>query len=206
MGWIFAELYTLFPIFPGESEIDQLFKLWKILGTPSYMDWPEGYILAENRGLEFPLYEKQDLKNILKYASDDAIDWIEMMLNYNPKMRPSVSQILMHPFFEESQFHFNQPKINVDDDTFDWLKIGDNGIQISKNQKFTGIPKIMKPVYSIFKQNKDILDEKIESEDKRFNQIIHDNNDFKQNSETNDHNSINSNAYPDSALLAHETK
>lgn len=30
-----AELYTLRPLFPGSSEIDQLFKICAVLGTPS---------------------------------------------------------------------------------------------------------------------------------------------------------------------------
>jgi hypothetical protein len=30
-----AELYTLRPLFPGSSEIDEIFKICSILGTPS---------------------------------------------------------------------------------------------------------------------------------------------------------------------------
>ena len=35
MGCIMAELYTLRPLFPGSSEVDEIFKICKILGTPS---------------------------------------------------------------------------------------------------------------------------------------------------------------------------
>ena len=35
LGTIMAELYTLRPLFPGSSEIDQLFKICSVLGTPS---------------------------------------------------------------------------------------------------------------------------------------------------------------------------
>ena len=35
LGCIMAELYTLRPLFPGSSEIDKLFKICTILGTPS---------------------------------------------------------------------------------------------------------------------------------------------------------------------------
>ena len=34
VGCIMAEMYTLRPLFPGSSEIDQIFKLCSILGTP----------------------------------------------------------------------------------------------------------------------------------------------------------------------------
>jgi len=34
MGCIMAELYTFRPLFPGSSEVDQLFKICSVLGTP----------------------------------------------------------------------------------------------------------------------------------------------------------------------------
>jgi len=35
MGCIMAELYRLQPLFPGLSEIDQLYKVTCVLGTPT---------------------------------------------------------------------------------------------------------------------------------------------------------------------------
>lgn len=35
VGCIMAELYTLRPLFPGSSEIDEIFKICSVLGTPS---------------------------------------------------------------------------------------------------------------------------------------------------------------------------
>lgn len=35
MGCIMAELYTFRPIFPGSSELDQLYKICAVLGTPT---------------------------------------------------------------------------------------------------------------------------------------------------------------------------
>ena len=40
---IMAELYLLRPLFPGNSEIDQMFKICSVLGTPTQLEWPEGY-------------------------------------------------------------------------------------------------------------------------------------------------------------------
>lgn len=34
VGCIMAELYTLQPLFPGRSEIDQIFRVTSVLGTP----------------------------------------------------------------------------------------------------------------------------------------------------------------------------
>lgn len=35
VGCIMAELYTLRPLFPGSSEVDEIFKICAVLGTPS---------------------------------------------------------------------------------------------------------------------------------------------------------------------------
>jgi len=41
-----AELFRLWPLFPGASERDQIVKICAVLGTPSKEEWPEGYKLA----------------------------------------------------------------------------------------------------------------------------------------------------------------
>ena len=42
VGCIMAELYTFRPLFPGNSEIDEIFKICSVLGTPDKREWPEG--------------------------------------------------------------------------------------------------------------------------------------------------------------------
>ena len=44
-----AELYLGHPLFPGSSELDQIDKVFQILGTPKKDQWREGYRLAEKR-------------------------------------------------------------------------------------------------------------------------------------------------------------
>ena len=81
--------------------------------------------------------KNKDLKSFLGHASDKAVDWIESMLKYNPKSRPTIVEILDHPFFNDQPDKiFASPKI-FDEDAFDSLKIGKDGIKISKNQKFS---------------------------------------------------------------------
>ena len=41
LGCIFYEMLTNQPLFAGDSEIDQLFKIFHILGTPNTTIWPE---------------------------------------------------------------------------------------------------------------------------------------------------------------------
>jgi serine/threonine protein kinase len=40
IGCIFVEMINHRPLFPGDSEIDQLFKIFRTLGTPTEATWP----------------------------------------------------------------------------------------------------------------------------------------------------------------------
>lgn len=45
IGCIFAEMVTNTPLFQGDSEIQQLFKIFEILGTPNDDNWPGAKLL-----------------------------------------------------------------------------------------------------------------------------------------------------------------
>ncbi len=46
-GCIFAEMAQRRPLFMGDSEIDQIFKIFKVLGTPNEQNWPEALKLPD---------------------------------------------------------------------------------------------------------------------------------------------------------------
>ena len=46
-GCIFAEMAQKKPLFMGDSEIDQIFKILKVLGTPNESNWPEALKLSD---------------------------------------------------------------------------------------------------------------------------------------------------------------
>ena len=75
-----AELYLLRPLFPGSSEIDQLDRIFKILGTPKRDQWREGYKLAEKRDIKFNEHIKKNLQKHLPDISDPAYECIKLML------------------------------------------------------------------------------------------------------------------------------
>jgi len=39
VGCMFSEIFTGLPLFPGQSEVGQLFKIFRIKGTPSSEHW-----------------------------------------------------------------------------------------------------------------------------------------------------------------------
>ncbi|KAF3784850.1 Cyclin-dependent kinase F-4 [Nymphaea thermarum] len=55
MGAIMAELFTLQPLFPGSSELDEIYKICSVLGSPGMDTWPEGLQLANLLNYQFPL-------------------------------------------------------------------------------------------------------------------------------------------------------
>ncbi|XP_030302112.1 serine/threonine-protein kinase MAK isoform X1 [Calypte anna] len=103
VGSIMAELYTLRPLFPGTGEVDEIFKICQVLGTPKKSDWPEGYHLASAMNFRFPQCVPISLKTLIPNASNEAIQLMSDMLNWNPKKRPTASQALKHPYFQVGQ-------------------------------------------------------------------------------------------------------
>ncbi|XP_009955827.1 PREDICTED: serine/threonine-protein kinase MAK isoform X4 [Leptosomus discolor] len=103
VGSIMAELYTLRPLFPGTSEVDEIFKICQVLGTPKKSDWPEGYHLASAMNFRFPQCVPISLKTLIPNASNEAIQLMSDTLNWNPKKRPTASQALKYPYFQVGQ-------------------------------------------------------------------------------------------------------
>jgi len=93
VGCIAAELYTLRPLFPGSSEIDQLFKICTVLGTPTKEEWPEGQTLAAKLNFKWNRCAKTDLRKLIPNANNESITLIESMLFWEPKKRPTATQV-----------------------------------------------------------------------------------------------------------------
>lgn len=84
-GCIVAELLLSKPLFPGDSEIDQLYKIFRIKGTPTDEIWLNVSNLP-NFQERFPQWKGVDLRDILN-RSDDLVDLIEKCLTYDPVKR-----------------------------------------------------------------------------------------------------------------------
>ncbi|XP_057680791.1 serine/threonine-protein kinase MAK isoform X2 [Corythoichthys intestinalis] len=103
VGCIMAELYTLRPLFPGNSEVDEIFKICQVLGTVKKLDWPEGYQLASAMNFRFPQCVPTPLKTLIPNASREAIALMKDLLQWDPKKRPTAVQALRYPYFQVGQ-------------------------------------------------------------------------------------------------------
>ncbi|XP_076383529.1 serine/threonine-protein kinase dyf-5 isoform X3 [Megalopta genalis] len=114
VGCIMAELYTFRPLFPGKSEIDEIFKICSVIGTPEKDDWPEGYQLAAAMNFKFPNFTRTSLNILIPNASQEAVVLMEDMLQWNPIKRPTAQQSLRYPYFQVNAPRLvNSKKIGV---------------------------------------------------------------------------------------------
>jgi serine/threonine protein kinase len=100
VGCIVAEMFASRPLFPGDSEIDELHQIFKILGTPSDDVWP-GVTQLPGYKSTFQKWPRRDLTEVIPKADPLALELIEKMLEYDPAKRISAKAALDHPYFDD---------------------------------------------------------------------------------------------------------
>lgn len=84
----------------GTSEIDQLYKVASVLGTPGRNDWSEGFGLANAMNFRFPTFQATHLSSVLgSRTSARAVSFLYAMLAWNPSWRSSAQEALRHSYF-----------------------------------------------------------------------------------------------------------
>jgi len=99
VGCIFAEMAMQgAPLYPGDSEIDQIFKIFRILGTPNEDTWPGVSGLPDYKAT-FPQWARQDLARIVPTLDEVGLDMLKRTLTYDSAKRISAKRALIHPYF-----------------------------------------------------------------------------------------------------------
>ena len=105
IGCIFAEFLLMEPLLPGKSEIEQLNKIFSLLGTPNDKIWPEfkSLPLAKNLG-KFVEKPHSQLRSKLQKVdlSEKGLDLLKSLLIYDPNSRTSCEKASNHPYFDET--------------------------------------------------------------------------------------------------------
>lgn len=115
-GCIFAEMATRKPLFPGDSEIDEIFKIFRVLGTPDENEWPGVTSLPDFKA-SFPKWKRNQEQDIVtgdgaRVLGDEGLDLLEMLLVYDPAGRISAKQAVQHPYFIDSKYHTARQNTN----------------------------------------------------------------------------------------------
>ncbi|KFA79762.1 hypothetical protein S40288_00692 [Stachybotrys chartarum IBT 40288] len=115
VGAMAVEVATLKPLFPGGNEVDQVWRVCEIMGSPGNWynkagarvgggDWREGTRLAGKLGFSFPKMAPHAMDTILQTpqwptALSQFVTWCLM---WDPKNRPTSSQALAHEYFADA--------------------------------------------------------------------------------------------------------
>ncbi|XP_012282419.1 cyclin-dependent kinase 11B isoform X2 [Orussus abietinus] len=103
VGCIFAELLRMQALFPGDSEIDQLNRIFKELGTPSDRIWPGYSQLPMVQKVGFTHYPVNNLRQRFSLSlSDLGIELLNKFLTYDPHQRITAEDALKHGYFTET--------------------------------------------------------------------------------------------------------
>lgn len=112
IGAMAVEIATLKPLFPGGNEVDQVWRVCEIMGSPGNWynkagsrvgggDWREGTRLAGKLGFSFPKMAPHAMDTIIQPPQWPASlsNFVTWCLMWDPKARPTSTQALAHDFF-----------------------------------------------------------------------------------------------------------
>ncbi|CAL1587919.1 unnamed protein product [Knipowitschia caucasica] len=94
-GCIFAELFLLRPLFQGYTEVQQLQKIFEVIGFPAEEDWPKDSPLP----YQSHWGPASSRTKLLTNLGPDENDLLSKCLAFRPSGRISAAKALAHPFF-----------------------------------------------------------------------------------------------------------
>jgi cyclin-dependent kinase 7 len=96
-GCILGELLLRVPILPGESDLDQLDKIFQMCGTPTEATWPGVTELPDF--IQFKPCTAMSFDFIFSAATEDTLHLLGRLLALNPLKRCTVTEALKMPYF-----------------------------------------------------------------------------------------------------------
>lgn len=101
-GCVMFEITSLYPLFPGSNEVDQISRIHKVLGTPS----PELLNKFKSKGASHISFDFQPQKGIgvpqlIPHAPADSVDLMVKLLKYDAAERITAREAMRHPYFKD---------------------------------------------------------------------------------------------------------
>lgn len=102
VGCLYAEMMTGEPLFPGESDIDQLFQIVRVLGKPNCR-----HQLLITRNAMFKGMKQEQNSSLVQLFPDwnrDSLDFVTQCLKMDTNARPDTATLLKHDLFTRDDF------------------------------------------------------------------------------------------------------
>jgi glycogen synthase kinase 3 beta len=102
MGCVMGEMLLGRPLFPGESGVDQLVEIIKVLGTPTREQLL--VMVPTITEFNFPQVKSSSLGRVFKgckAADDNSLDFMGQVLKYEPNSRIALVDTYAHAYFDE---------------------------------------------------------------------------------------------------------
>jgi renal tumor antigen len=102
VGCVWFEVVALFPLFPGQNEMDQIQKIHNILGTPP----PELLARkfkqnASHMDFNFPEKKGTGIERLVPHAAPELVELMKKLIRYDPDERILSRQALKDPYFRD---------------------------------------------------------------------------------------------------------
>lgn len=136
LGCIFAELLSLKPLFPGNSDIDQLGRIFNVLGNLSERVWPGCTELPDYEIISFAKVENPiGLEACLRKCSPDEVLLIKKLLCFDPSGRATAMELLHDKYLNEEPLPIPVSELRIpskcrrqdEDSDNEWGNYRDNG-------------------------------------------------------------------------------
>lgn len=130
---IIAEMLTSEPLFAGDSDVDQLFLIQRVLGNLTRKQMEKFLRNPKFIGVSFPDSRPEGLERRLsgKIKDKAAVSLLKAMLQMDPSNRPSATQCLGHPFFDSVREKCLQLELRC---------MSDMGIKGPQDAQASGVP------------------------------------------------------------------
>ncbi|KAF2706800.1 serine/threonine-protein kinase MAK [Pleomassaria siparia CBS 279.74] len=115
VGAMAVEIATLKPLFPGGNEVDQVWRVCEIMGSPGGWvnkhgqrvgggEWKDGVRLAQKLGFSFPKMAPHAMDTILQTPQWPAslATFVTSCLMWDPRNRPTSTQALATDYFQDA--------------------------------------------------------------------------------------------------------
>ena len=107
IGCIMVEIINGESPFKGETDIDQLCKIFNILGTFNIKQYKQALYLPDYNKIVFNHIKMKNLQSIWKNTTKTSIDLIKKCFTFNPKKRINASQALKHNYINNKTINIS---------------------------------------------------------------------------------------------------